>query len=150
MSVSISGGPWQQFLAFGNSAGHGDERMLEDHDRSGGRSFQLTPDHSFPATGEEWGGKAVTVALPALDPELVDSLLAERDIQIAELQQAVVELSRAREENAAKASDPDISALTDRVAQLEAQLVEQQRTMRQTLAMLIEWIEGGDGSQKAA
>jgi len=85
--------------------------------------------------------------LPALDPELVDSLLAERDIQISELQQAVVELSRARDE--ADAANPEIEALQERVAQLEAQLVEQQRTIRHTLAMLIEWIEN-DGSQKAA
>jgi putative secretion ATPase (PEP-CTERM system associated) len=88
--------------------------------------------------------------LPALDPELVDSLLAERDLQIAELQQAVVELSRAREESSFESALPEIAALQERVAQLEAQLVEQQRTIRHTLAMLIEWIEGGDGSQKAA
>jgi putative secretion ATPase (PEP-CTERM system associated) len=87
--------------------------------------------------------------LPALDPELVDSLLAERDVQIAELQQAVVELSRARDEADAQAANPEIQVLHDRVAQLEAELVEQQRTLRHTLAMLIEWIEG-DGSQKAA
>jgi type II secretory pathway predicted ATPase ExeA len=86
--------------------------------------------------------------LPALDPELVDSLLAERDVQIAELQQAVVELSRARDEADATAANADIQVLQDRVAQLEAELVEQQRTLRHTLAMLIEWIET-DG-QKAA
>jgi hypothetical protein len=83
-----------------------------------------------------------------LDPELVDSLLAERDVQIAELQQAVVELSRARDEADAETANPQIQVLQDRVAQLEAELVEQQRTLRHTLAMLIEWIEG-DG-QKAA
>jgi general secretion pathway protein A len=86
--------------------------------------------------------------LPGLDPELVDSLLAERDVQIAELQEAVVELSRARDEADAQTVNPDIQVLQDRVAQLEAELVEQQRTLRHTLAMLIEWIEG-DG-QKAA
>jgi general secretion pathway protein A len=116
--------------------------------------FQPQPEPAFePGPQEpEWDDAAPvaeTDPLPALDPELVDSLLAERDIQIAELQQAVVELSRAREEADAQTANPDIQVLQDRVAQLEAELVEQQRTLRHTLAMLIEWIEG-DGSQKAA
>jgi hypothetical protein len=87
--------------------------------------------------------------LPALDPELVDSLLAERDVQIAELQEAVVELSRSRQQVGEQVAGPEFEALHDRISQLEAQLVEQERTMRHTLTMLIEWIEG-DGSQKAA
>jgi putative secretion ATPase (PEP-CTERM system associated) len=117
--------------------------------------------HSFhqpqPEPEPQWAGPEPEAAadeeeedrLPGLDPELVDSLLAERDVQIAELQQAVVELSRARDESDAETVNPDIQVLQDRVAQLEAELVEQQRTLRHTLAMLIEWIEG-DGSAKAA
>jgi len=87
--------------------------------------------------------------LPALDSGLVESLLAERDGQIAELQQAVVELSHLHAGVENDLFQPEIVALQERVAQLEAQLIEQQRTMRHTLAMLIEWIEG-DGSQQAA
>lgn len=82
----------------------------------------------------------------AFDPLEIERMMAGRDAQIAEIQQAVVELSRARYE----AENPDIAALQDRVSQLEAQLVEQQRAMRHTLTMLIEWVESDDGSQKAA
>ncbi len=76
--------------------------------------------------------------------------LAERDTQIAELQQAVVELTYAKDDASADAASPEIAALHERVAQLEARLIEQERTMRHTLTMLIEWIESDDGSQIAA
>lgn len=77
--------------------------------------------------------------------------LAERDAQIAELQQAVIELANgdhyapAPDENAAA----EVAALTERLAALENRLSEQDRTIRHTLTMLIEWIEG-DGAQRAA
>jgi general secretion pathway protein A len=77
--------------------------------------------------------------------------LAQRDAQIAELQQAVIELANgdhyapAPDENAAA----DVAALTERLAALENRLSEQDRTIRHTLTMLIEWIEG-DGAQRAA
>jgi len=84
-----------------------------------------------------------------IDRAALEEALAERDTQITELQQAVVELSYARGDTAAAIAAPDIAALTDRIAQLEARLIEQERTMRHTLTMLIEWIES-DGSQIAA
>jgi putative secretion ATPase (PEP-CTERM system associated) len=87
---------------------------------------------------------------PVIDPELLDNLLAERDFRIAELEQAVVELSTARRDTETAALSPEVTALQDRVAQLEARLIEQERAMRHTLTMLIEWIEGEDGSQIAA
>lgn len=90
--------------------------------------------------------QVVQAAQPAFDMAQFEEMLAGRDTQIAELQQAVVELSQARHDT----DNPDIAALQDRVAQLEAQLVEQQRAMRHTLATLIEWIESDDGSQRAA
>jgi hypothetical protein len=43
----------------------------------------------------------------------------------------------------------EIAALTERLAALENRLSEQDRTIRHTLTMLIEWIEG-DGSHRAA
>lgn len=92
---------------------------------------------------------AAPPAAPAFDPAILEEALAERDAQIAELQQAVVELSHARTDNVAAIASPDIAALTDRIAQLEARLIEQERTMRHTLTMLIEWIES-DSSQIAA
>lgn len=97
------------------------------------------------------GAEEVPVSLqPAtggFDPALLESALAERDAQITELQQAVVELATAQEENTLAATSPDIAVLNDRVAQLEAQLIEQERMMRHTITMLIEWVEDGDNSQ---
>lgn len=86
-------------------------------------------------------------ATGGFDPALLESALAERDAQITELQQAVVELATAQEENTLAATSPDIAVLNDRVAQLEAQLIEQERMMRHTITMLIEWVEDGDNSQ---
>ena len=83
-------------------------------------------------------------------PALFQSALAERDGQIAELQQAVVELSQAIEGERVGAADPDIAALQERMVQLESRLVEQERAIRHTLTILIEWIEDQDGSQIAA
>jgi hypothetical protein len=40
--------------------------------------------------------------------------------------------------------------MQDQVVKLEAKLLEQERTMRQTLTMLIEWIEGEMEATKAA
>jgi general secretion pathway protein A len=78
--------------------------------------------------------------------------LAQRDAQIAELQQAVIELANgdhyapAPDENAAA----DVAVLTERLAALENRLSEQDRTIRHTLTMLIEWIEGDDAHRAAA
>jgi general secretion pathway protein A len=69
-------------------------------------------------------------------------MLAERDGQIAELQQAVVELATAQDDKVARAMAPEIAALQERLATLDAQMLEQERTMRHTLTMLIEWVEG--------
>jgi hypothetical protein len=89
------------------------------------------------------------------DGELVAQMqaeLAQRDAQIAELQQAVIELANGDhyasmpDENAAA----EIAALTERLAALESRLSEQDRTIRHTLTMLIEWIEGDDAQRAAA
>ncbi|WEK46894.1 MAG: XrtA-associated ATPase [Candidatus Andeanibacterium colombiense] len=88
-------------------------------------------------------------AAPAFDQRAILAALAERDAQITELQQAVVELTYARDDASASSVSPEIGALNERLAQLEARLMEQERTMRHTLTMLIEWIES-DGSQIAA
>jgi general secretion pathway protein A len=114
-----------------------------------------------------------TVAAPAPTPEPVapppaveaqpavhiESALAERDAQIAELQQAVIELANAADEAVATASAvpapqadhaDEIAALNDRIAALEGRLIEQDRTIRHTLTMLIEWIEADEGQRAAA
>jgi general secretion pathway protein A len=85
-----------------------------------------------------------------VDAQLVEDLLAARDAQIAELQQAVVELSTQSEARLVAAVQPDIAALQDKIARLEAKTFEQERTIRHTLTMLIEWIEGEMDESKAA
>ncbi len=66
----------------------------------------------------------------------MDQMLAIRDAQIAELQQAVMELA----EGAGDA----------RVEALQARMEEQERTVRHVLTMLIEWIESGQKPREAA
>lgn len=81
---------------------------------------------------------------PAVDEAALarfETALAERDTQIAELQQAVIELANAHEAQASTAES--------RIAQLEGKLAEQDRTLRHTLTMMIEWIEA-DGATRAA
>lgn len=82
----------------------------------------------------------------------LESVLAERDAQIAELQQAVIELSDAAERQTSldHSRDEMVEALRDRIDQLEGRLIEQDRTIRHTLTILIEWIESGEGQRDAA
>ncbi|OYW46634.1 MAG: general secretion pathway protein [Sphingomonadales bacterium 12-68-11] len=87
---------------------------------------------------------------PHIDPRLIESLLAERDAQIAELQQAIVELATQRDQAASEVLRPDIAAIQERCARTEAKLFEQERTLRQTLTTLIEWIEAENEPARAA
>jgi putative secretion ATPase (PEP-CTERM system associated) len=87
---------------------------------------------------------------PRIDHEMLDTLLAERDVQIAELQQAIVELSNQNDERASAAVRPELAAAQEQIARLEAKVFEQERTVRQTLTMLIEWIETEMDQSKAA
>lgn len=73
----------------------------------------------------------------------VEAMLAERDARIAELQQAVGELSGQSGNGAGAPS------CLERVAALEARFDEHERNMRHMLTMLIEWIEG-DEPRRAA
>ncbi|WP_374411912.1 XrtA/PEP-CTERM system-associated ATPase [Novosphingobium colocasiae] len=103
-------------------------------------------------------------AVPSFDAAdavaLIETALAERDQQIEELQQAVVELAAASEKREAAepaagadelaALQAQLAEVNDRAARLEARLGEQETTLRHTLTMLIEWIEGGEGTRQAA
>ena len=86
----------------------------------------------------------------AIDPDVIDELLAERDVQIAELQQAIIELSNQRDEAVAAAVRPELAAMQDQIATMGAKVLEQERSIRQTLTMLIEWIESEIAHSKAA
>lgn len=91
---------------------------------------------------------------------LIDAALAHRDSQIAELQKATLELATAAEHSAQMAQSGDgeaiaslqvqLAAATDHAANLEARLAEQERVLRHTLTMLIEWIESGEAQRRAA
>ncbi|MCC6826657.1 MAG: AAA family ATPase [Novosphingobium sp.] len=105
-----------------------------------------------PAVAEPAAPQAVSQAPAAPGPDLA-AALAERDAQIAELQQAFLELANSVEAGARPAQVSDagqIGALTERLASLEARLLEQDRTVRHTLTMLIEWIEEDLGHRAAA
>ena len=95
---------------------------------------------------------AAPVAVPAdaVMMEQLLGLLAERDAQIAELQQAVIELANEREAPAVPDQSAAMAALEAKFAALEARTQEQERTIRHTLTMLIEWIEADDAARVAA
>ena len=84
----------------------------------------------------------------------LQAMLAERDAQIAELQQAVIELANVQEAAPVAAADPAhgsaLAAVEARLAGFESKMLEQERTIRHTLTMLIEWIEADDASRVAA
>ncbi|MFA7595376.1 MAG: XrtA/PEP-CTERM system-associated ATPase [Novosphingobium sp.] len=89
-------------------------------------------------------------AAPAFDSKLVEAMLSARDARIAELQQAVVELSHGLEDGLSAAHAPAIEALAERLGQIEAKMAEQERAIRHTLTMLIEWIESDASRSMAA
>jgi general secretion pathway protein A len=84
----------------------------------------------------------------------LQTLLAERDAQIAELQQAVIELANERDEapvaSAPASNNESLAAVEAKLAAIETKMLEQERTIRHTLTMLIEWIEADDASRAAA
>jgi putative secretion ATPase (PEP-CTERM system associated) len=82
-----------------------------------------------------------------LDHETLDTLLAERDLQIAELQQAVVELANQQDSTVVP---PELAVLAAQISRLEARIAEQERTIHQTLSMLVEWVEGEMQQTRAA
>lgn len=87
---------------------------------------------------------------PSFDKRQIEAMLAGRDAQIAELQQAIVELSSHQDEALAAAIRPEINAMQEQFARMEAKLFEQERTIRHTLTMLIEWIESDMEQHEAA
>ena len=89
-------------------------------------------------------------ASPRVDKAMLDGCLAARDAQIAELQQAIMELSEQRDAQAAEPVNPEIETLREQLARVEAKCFEQERAIRQTLTMLIDWIESEMDSSKAA
>jgi putative secretion ATPase (PEP-CTERM system associated) len=93
--------------------------------------------------------------LAGIAMDQLQALLAERDAQILELQQAVIELANDRDETPpAAVADPAqahaIAAIEAKLNGIESKMLEQERTIRHTLTMLIEWIEADDAARVAA
>ena len=88
----------------------------------------------------------------------LQAMLAERDAQIQELQQAVIELANERDTPAQpvldsardQERDQALAAIEAKLAAFEGKMLEQERTIRHTLTMLIEWIESDDAQRAAA
>jgi general secretion pathway protein A len=88
--------------------------------------------------------KHVTYPQPA--PAVrVEELLADRDAQISELQQAVVELAEAVENGSGNGSDE----VKQRIEALERRVEEQERMVRHVLTMMIEWMESSQSRAAA-
>ncbi len=107
-------------------------------------------DASVQAVDPSEGSSAGTAPLAQ-----IQAMLAERDAQIAELQQAVIELANDRDALMQDGtSGPDqgdrIAGLEGRFTLFESKMIEQERTIRHTLTMLIEWIEADDANRAAA
>lgn len=99
----------------------------------------------------------------SIDLAAFEHALSVRDEQIAELQQAVIELADMRAAAAAEAAEPaPVATTTDeellealaeaarRIAALEDRSIEQERMIRHVLTMMIEWIEGEPVHRAAA
>jgi putative secretion ATPase (PEP-CTERM system associated) len=83
----------------------------------------------------------------------LEAAQTDRDTQIAELQQAIVELANQQEARPVAgelAAGESVAAVEARLAALEARLIEQERTIRHTLTMLIEVIEVEGAARVAA
>ena len=99
--------------------------------------------------------------VPAADQAAILAELAreltKRDEQIAELQQAVMELAEMRGGPATTASEPDLEPLlagivdlTRRIETLETRTTDQNEAIRHVLTMLIEWLEAENAHVRAA
>ncbi len=89
--------------------------------------------------------KPLTPAVEAGVPRgELDAMLGQRDAEIAELQQAIVELVEERSDAPQLPAD-----LLERMVAMEARIGEQERSIRQVLTMLIEWFED-DRTRQAA
>ncbi len=95
------------------------------------------------------GGEKYLLAAPVRKPRL-EVALSRCERQIAELQQAVVELVETGGGHARSAHRHDNATLLERLGSLESSVIEQDRTIRHTLTMLIEWIERGEAHSVAA
>jgi general secretion pathway protein A len=131
-------------------------QVLEELDLDGTMQLKRPApraEEAEPLTLPQLASTPAAVAGIAIDQ--LQAMLAERDAQILELQQAVIELANERDEAPTVAvADPGqnqlIAAIEVKLAGMESKMLEQERTIRHTLTMLIEWIEADDAARVAA
>jgi len=117
---------------------------------------EMEAEAAFPETPKsppqpEPAAIAPTNAAPVasgVDQAAFEAALAARDAQIADLERAVIQLYD--QMNKSEAARPDTDAMREELAAVEARVFEQERSIRQTVTMLIEWIEGQMDSSRAA
>lgn len=114
------------------------------------RAFPEAAPKAMPETEKQFEPVKAIPTTPRVDVDMLKEHLAERDAQIADLQQAMAEIAEQRDAAIAEAVNPEIEALRAQMARVEAKNFEQERSIRQTLTMLIDWIEGEMESSKAA
>ena len=83
--------------------------------------------------------------------QVLAELTADGGLALAPPPQAkMIELANHDEARTDPVHEAGVQALQERLAGLESRLIEQDRTIRHTLAMLIEWIEREDAERSAA
>ena len=131
-------------------------QVLEELELDGTMQLKRPAPKAEPATAPvAQTAQAAPAPLPvdAVAMAQLQAMLAERDAQIAELQQAVIELANEREilpVMPAQADNGALAAIEAKLSGIETKMLEQERTIRHTLTMLIEWIEADDASRAAA
>lgn len=105
---------------------------------------------SGPADGPAENGIEVSGPDAADIGSDLSAMLAERDARIAGMHDTIAQMKQQLAELASsRESSDDVEHLAYRLNEMEARLDEQERSIRHTLTMLIEWIEG-DGSPRIA
>jgi len=119
------------------------QQVLHELSRDGAPARMPTPPAAEPAP---LSPEALAAVVAPVNPGFA-AALAQADAQIAELQHAIIELANKAE---APTMGGEMAILQDRVSVLEGQLLEQERAIRHTLTMLIEWIETENDARAAA
>jgi putative secretion ATPase (PEP-CTERM system associated) len=112
---------------------------------------------AFPAKQERHPEPEPQPGVPAVALADIEAALAARDTLIAELQEAVIELSHAAETVPVALSGADhdhllslLGGLEARINGIEGRLFEQEQTLRHTLTMIIEMVEDDEQNRRAA